>query len=102
MSIDLSVETVVNLTEACKLLPRGRRGRPVHVSTLVRAIRKRDLRGAKRGKTWFTSAEALQEWVDRQTAASLIGSAAQASRRPLAVQSRSDRRADREAMERGL
>ena len=102
MTIDLKVETVVNLTEASKLLPPGRRGRPVHISTLVRAIRTCALRGAKRGKTWFTSAEALQEWVDSQTAASLIGSAAQGSRRPLAVQSRSDRRADLKAKERGL
>ena len=102
MSIDLKVETAVNLPDACKLLPRGRRGRPVHIATLVRAIRKRDLRGAKRGKSWFTSIQALQEWVDRETAASLIGSAAQDTRRPLAVGSRSNRRANREARERGL
>jgi hypothetical protein len=102
MSIDLKVETAVNLPDACKLLPRGRRGRPVHIATLVRAIRTRALRGAKRGKTWFTSLEALQEWVDRETAASLIGSAAEASRRPLAVGSRSNRRADLKARQRRL
>jgi hypothetical protein len=102
MSINLKLETAVNLPDASKLLPPGRRGRPIHIATLVRAIQKGDLRGAKRGKTWFTSAEALQEWVDRQTDASLIGSAAQASQRPLAVRSRSDRRADRKARERGL
>jgi hypothetical protein len=65
----------VFLTQAARLLPSGRNGRPVHVSTLLRWI----LRGVstlagpvrlealRAGGRWFTSAEALRRFSQRVT-----------------------------------
>jgi uncharacterized protein DUF1580 len=72
MGIDLGTERVVSLTQAARLLPPGRNGRPVHVSTLVRAIVRGNRQGVRLealrlGSRWFTSTEAIQRWCERQT-----------------------------------
>src|SRR5438132_849803 len=53
---------------AARLLPPGRNGRNVHVSTIVRAIIKGQLEALRVGSRWVTSVEALQRWAERQTA----------------------------------
>src|SRR5262245_44373289 len=74
--IDLLTETSLSLTEAARLLPRGRRNRKPHFSTLLRWI----LSGAKSatgelvrlealrlGGRWVTTHEALQRFAARLT-----------------------------------
>jgi hypothetical protein len=72
--IDLKTETPINLRQAARLLPSGRKGRPVHVSTLVRAITRGangcKLEALRLGKQWVTTVEALQRWGEAQTPAS--------------------------------
>jgi hypothetical protein len=73
--IDLRNETPLSLAQAAKLLPPGRRGRPVTLSCVLRWI----LRGVKTprglvrleasrmGGRWLTTVEALERFADRQT-----------------------------------
>ena len=103
MSIDLRTETVLSLPQAVRRLPPGRGGKPMHVSTLVRAITKgtrggHKLEGLRVGGRWLTSVEALQRWAERQTA-DLVDSE---TPRPSTVRSRSSERAGRELDERGF
>ncbi len=86
--IDIQAETVIALTQASKLIPPGRSGRPVHPSFFVRAIKSRELEGIRSGSRWLTSMEAVQRWLDRQTAAA-IG-------RPVAAGIREDAAVSRE------
>jgi len=76
MAIDVFSETVLTLSEAAKRLPRVRRGKKIHVSSLYRWImggrRSRDgmvvrLETVKVGGTTCTSLEALQRFFDRLT-----------------------------------
>jgi hypothetical protein len=73
MPIDLKKEKVFGLAVATRLLPRGRNDKPMHVSTLVRAILNKDegerLEALRIGNKWVTSVEALQRWAERRTAA---------------------------------
>lgn len=71
MSINLEAEQVLTLAEAARSLPRLRRGRKVHVSTLYRWISRGvggvRLEALKLGRTVVTSREALQRFAERQT-----------------------------------
>jgi hypothetical protein len=74
--IDLRNESTISLSQAARMLPPGRRGRPVSLSCVLRWV----LDGAKApdgtlvrleavrlGGRWITSVEALARFADRQT-----------------------------------
>ena len=74
--IDPSTETTISLTEAGQLLPRGRNGAKPGLSTLLRWIlvgckgpdgEKVKLRAGRCGGKWFTSQEALREFIEALT-----------------------------------
>lgn len=74
--IDLTNETALPLTQACRLAGRGRGGRPVHLSTLLRWIltgcrgpggRRIHLEAVRLGSRWVTTAEALQRFAEALT-----------------------------------
>jgi hypothetical protein len=69
--IDTTTETILTLAEAAKSLPRRRRGRKTHVSTLYRwtvsGCRGIVLEHIQIGATRATSAEALQRFFERLT-----------------------------------
>ncbi len=62
MSIDLKIETPIGLGQAARLLPPGRSGRPVHISSLVRAVMAGELEALRFGRHWVTTVEAVQRW----------------------------------------
>jgi len=74
--IDLRTETALSLAQAARMLPPGRRGRPVTLSCLLRwvldgvrlpsgeAVR---LEAIRMGGRWLTSVEALERFAARQT-----------------------------------
>jgi Protein of unknown function (DUF1580) len=74
--IDLATEQTFPLPEAARYLPKGRRGRPLHFTTLLRWVldgvktpgdgRVR-LEAVRLGGKWITSREALQRFVEAQT-----------------------------------
>ncbi|NLF06866.1 MAG: DUF1580 domain-containing protein [Pirellulaceae bacterium] len=70
--IDTQTETIITLTEAARLLPRRRAGRPVHVSCLYRwaqiGCRGVRLEIVQIGGTKCTSREAMQRFFGRLTA----------------------------------
>jgi hypothetical protein len=84
MPIDLSTERALTLREAAKLIPSSRKGRPTHISRVVRWItegsRSADgrvvyLEALRLGGHWITSVEAIQRFGEalalyRSTAAS--------------------------------
>src|SRR5918997_7046189 len=100
MPFDLTSESALTLSQAAKLVPSYRAGRPTHVSRLVRwivnGVRTDDgrvvkLEALRLGGQWVTSAAALQRFaeamtsgqgpvVPAQTAGSRRKSAEQASR----------------------
>jgi hypothetical protein len=74
--LDLSSETTLSLSQAARLLPPGRGGRPTSLSCVLRWV----LRGARApsgelvrldavrlGGRWLTSCEALQRFAERLT-----------------------------------
>jgi hypothetical protein len=75
-SIDLGSERTLSLSQAARILPPGRRGRPVTLSCVLRwvlegvrlpsgeAVR---LEAMRLGGRWLTSMEALQRFAARQT-----------------------------------
>jgi hypothetical protein len=74
--IDLATERVVTLRRAARLLPRRRRGKRAHASTLyrwsTRGVRADDgtvvvLETIRVGRTLCTSSEAIQRFCDRLT-----------------------------------
>jgi hypothetical protein len=69
--IDLSTETLISLTQAARLRPPGRNGRPAHVSTIYRWITSGmsgiRLEAIRIGGSLYTSVEALQRFADRLT-----------------------------------
>ena len=74
--IDLRNETTISLTQAARLLPPGRRGRPVTLSCILRWVldgvrlasgERVRLEATRMGGRWLTSVEALQRFADRQT-----------------------------------
>jgi hypothetical protein len=76
VSIDLRNEKTLNLTAAARMLPPGRRGRPVSLSCVLRwvldGVRLRSgdivrLEAVRLGGRWITSVEALERFADRLT-----------------------------------
>jgi hypothetical protein len=73
--IDLKNEFALSLSQAARLLPPGRRGRPVTLSCLLRWILDGvktpqgvvRLEASRMGGRWLTSVEALERFADRQT-----------------------------------
>ena len=101
MAIDLKAERLLTLTEAAGLLPRRRRGRKVHASTLSRWALKGN-HGVKLETLRFpsglmTSAEALQRFAEQLSERSQPPVVRTAGQRE-----RSDNAADRELTDAGL
>jgi hypothetical protein len=73
MNVDLRNHTVVWLSHATKLVA-GEGGKPIHISSLIRAINKgvngQKLSALRIGRRWATSIECMQDWAERVTAAS--------------------------------
>ncbi len=71
--IDLQNETILPLLQAAKRIPSNRNGKATHVSTVLRWIQKGvkgvRLEATRLGGRWLTSAEAVQRFADRLTAA---------------------------------
>ncbi len=76
MSIDITSPDTMTLTEACRILPRGRNGSRPHLSTVLRWImhgatapdgRRVKLAGVRCGAKWVTSRAALQQFVEALT-----------------------------------
>jgi hypothetical protein len=76
MSIDVRNETLIGLNAAARMLPPGRRGRPVTLSCLLRwiidGVKLADgsvcrLEAVRMGGRWVTSVEGLQRFAERQT-----------------------------------
>jgi hypothetical protein len=75
MSIDIRNETTISLNQVARMLPPGRRGRPVHLSCVLRWIIDgvRTPKGPVRlealriGSRWITSIEAVQRFAGAQT-----------------------------------
>jgi hypothetical protein len=74
--LDITSESTLTLTAACRLLPPGRNGARPQLSTLLRWIlrgcRTADgqfvrLEACRLGSKWITSREALQRFVERLT-----------------------------------
>src|SRR4051794_2581017 len=74
--IDFGTETTISLSDAARLLPRGRRGRPVSISCLLRWIitgarlpsgERVRLEGLRLGGRWVTSMQAIQRFAIRLT-----------------------------------
>lgn len=71
--INIGTEELLTLNAAAKRLPKGRTGKPVHVSTLHRWASAGGLSGVrletvKVGGVRYTSVEALSRFVERCTA----------------------------------
>ncbi len=103
MGIDFKTETVIDLRhQAPSYLGWSRNGRPVHYSSLIRAVTKgvngHKLEAARIGKRWVTSVEAIQRWAERQTE----GHGPEVARRTAAARRRSDALAERELKRRGV
>lgn len=65
-------EKLITFTELARRLPRRRRGRPVHVSTIFRwrspGVRGVKLEATRVGGSWATSWPAFERFCDRLTA----------------------------------
>ena len=100
MVVDVLGEETLTLAEAAKALPKLRRGKKIHVSTLYRwisrGVRGVKLEAVKLGRTRLTSKEALQRFAER-----LSGVQAAPEAVPIRLSKRAER-AEREADSRGL
>ena len=76
MPFDLTSEPALTLSQAAKLVPSYRAGRPTHVSRLVRWItngvrtddgRQVKLEALRLGGQWVTSAAAIQRFAEAMT-----------------------------------
>jgi hypothetical protein len=73
--IDLANESLIGLAQAAATLPPGRRGKRVHLSTILRWVLKGvktptglvQLEAIRLGGRWLTSREAMQRFAERQT-----------------------------------
>jgi hypothetical protein len=74
--LDVSIETTISLSQAARLLPPGRRGRPVSLSCVLRWVldgatgpsgERVRLEALRVGARWVTSREALQRFAERLT-----------------------------------
>jgi hypothetical protein len=100
--LDVSSESTISLTQAARLLPPGRRGRPVSLSCLLRWVltgatgpsgERVRLEGVRLGGRWVTSREALQRFAERLTPA-MPDTLPPTPRTPTARQRASDRAAE--------
>jgi hypothetical protein len=108
--IDLTTEALISLPEAARLMPPGRRNRPVNLSTILRwvldgvrlpsggTVR---LQAVRMGGRWLTSKEALQRFADAQTPR-LDGRPEETAPRPPAARQRASERAARGLEEAGI
>jgi hypothetical protein len=73
---DVSSESTTSLTQAARLLPPGRRGRPVSLSCILRWVltgatgpsgERVRLEAVRLGGRWVTSREAIQRFAERLT-----------------------------------
>jgi len=92
--IDTATETILTLSEAANSLPRRRRGRKTHISTLYRwtvsGCRGVVLEHIQIGATRATSAEALQRFFERLTNPDRYSGNPSLSRSPVQRQRRSE------------
>jgi hypothetical protein len=74
--LNVSSESTISLTQAARLLPPGRRGRPVSLSCVLRWVltgatgpsgERVRLEAVRLGGRWLTSREALQRFAERLT-----------------------------------
>src|SRR5437868_2568709 len=74
--VDFKNETAISISQAARLLPPGRRGRPVHLSCILRWIIDGvrtpagvivRLEGGRAGSRWITTVESIERFVQRQT-----------------------------------
>ena len=98
--IDINAEDVLTLRDAAKVLPRRRRGRKPHLSTLVRwsicGIRGVRLETIRVGGTLCTSREAHQRFCER------LSSPHESPSRPSATRQRSVQKAKKELDDAGI
>jgi hypothetical protein len=73
MAIDLKTETPVGLLQAALFLPPSCGGRPVQVSSLVRAILAGELEALRFGRRWVKTVEAVQRWGEARARAAGAG-----------------------------
>ena len=99
--LDITTEDTLTLTDACKVLPRGRNGARPQLSTLLRwvleGVRGLDgrlvrLEAARLGHKWVTSRQALQRFT-----AALTSGLENARTSPLPRTARQRRRASQRA-----
>jgi Protein of unknown function (DUF1580) len=87
--IDTTAETVLSLAQAADELPRRRRGRKTHTSTLYRwataGCRGEVLESIQIGATRCTSREALQRFFERLSAPIQAGATGESQSRPGAI-----------------
>lgn len=73
MQHDLTLESLISFAELARRLPRRRRGRPVHRSTIHRwrdpGLRQIQLEAVLIGGVWCTSREAFARFCSRLTKA---------------------------------
>jgi hypothetical protein len=100
MGINLATETTFPLPQASKYLPNGRRGRPVHFTTLLRWVldgvvgpagQRIRLEAIRLGSKWVTSKEALQRFAEALTPA--VDEPLPTPRTPISRQKASERAA---------
>jgi hypothetical protein len=74
--LDITAESTISLTQAARLLPPGRRGRPASLSCLLRWVlvgarapsgERVRLEAVRLGGRWLTSREALQRFAEALT-----------------------------------
>jgi Protein of unknown function (DUF1580) len=108
--IDSANETLITLANAAKLIPRRRRGRKTHVSTLFRwtTIGRRGvvLESIQVGGTRCTSREAMQRFFERLSESRQVGAVGGqpgsiARRRTIAERQRQSAEAGRKLAELG-
>jgi hypothetical protein len=108
--IDLTVETTISLSEAARLLPPGRRNRPVSFSCVLRWILDGvrlpsgsvvRLEAVRLGGRWLTSKEALQRFAEVQTP-NLAPQQAGAPPRTSGARRKASERAERDLEEVGI
>jgi hypothetical protein len=108
MTIEFRNESILSLAAAARMLPPGRRGRPVSLSCILRwivdGVKLRSgetvrLEGFRLGGRWLTSIEALERFAARQTPDPVDRHAAM---RPPAGRQRASARAQRELEKIGM
>jgi hypothetical protein len=69
--IDMQAESLITISQAARLVPPGRQGKPTHVATIHRwinqGVRGVRLDAIRLGGRWLTSREALQRFAQALT-----------------------------------